>query len=720
MRKIKYKQQDITDCGATCLASLLSFYGKKFPIAQIRQYAGTSQRGTNLLGMIQAAEKLGLLAKAIKVAQKDILLIPTPCIAHLNIKNKWQHFVVIYKIKKKAISIMDPAVGRIEKWSYEKFFESWTGITLIASPGKHFISDSKEKSIYKEFLNLIKPHKSIIFQSLTGAILFSLLGISTSIYVEKLIDYVIPSGSENLLVILSIVLILIIALRTFIGYFKNLLILKTGQKIDAMLVLGYYRHLLKLPKFFFDTMRTGEIISRVNDAVKIRNFINNVAIDFIVNILIVVITLIVMTVYSIKIAVIVFASIPVYFLFYHLYNKLNKNTIRQTMENSAELESSLVESINAADTIKRFGIEKRFTSNTDQSFVKVLKSSYAVNKNSLIIKNVSDLFSALILITVFWLGTKEIFQNNLSTGELLSFYTLYNYLSAPIAALLMSNRNVQDALIAADRLFQIMNLEQEKFPKNNLDLNKLTNNSLEFKNVYFRYPGQLFELKNINIKTHGGKISAFIGESGSGKSTIFSLIQKVISPAKGIINVSDIDIDSFPKEIINSKIGLVPQNIILFKSSILRNITLSDDTADITKLYEIVDLLGMRSFIESLPGKLNTMVEENGENLSGGEKQKIAIARTLYHNPDIILFDEASSALDSHSEYYLKQLTLQLKEQNKNVILIAHRLVSIIHADIIYVLKNGEIIESGSHQSLLKNKKEYSKLWSLQNSHVFS
>lgn len=714
MKKIKFKQQDITDCGAACLASVLSYYGLRFPLARIRQYAGTGKKGTNLLGMIKAAEQLGLMAKAVRVSEEYFNSIPCPAIAHLNFQDRWFHFVVIYKIKKDKVHIMDPASGEIEKWAIEKFIKNWSGIILLISPGEHFKKGDKTNSIFQRYLKLLKPHKSILAQALTGAILYSLLGISTSIYVEKLIDFVIPSGNMNLLNILSISLFIIIIFRIIIGYIKSIYVLKTGQKIDAMLVLGYFRHLMKLPRLFFDTMRTGEIISRVNDAVKIRHFINNIAIDLMVNLLIVVITLSVMISYSFKIGLIVFISIPIYIILFKIYNRINKSTIRKTMENSAELESSLVESLNGADTIKYFAAENKFINRVDQKFVKLLDSSFSVNKNSFIIKNFSDLFSGLILIFIFWIGTKLIFQQNLSTGELLSFYTLYNYLAGPLAGLLMSNKSIQDALIASDRLFQIMDLEHEKFPEQSVDIEDMENNSVVFSNVKFQFPNQLFRLENLNITTRGGEITAFVGESGSGKSTIFSLIQKIYEIDEGKILISSNNLKTISKEVVRKYICLVPQKIKLFNDTIVQNIALNDNEADIAKINKIMEDIGMKNFIDSLPEGINTWVREDGNNFSGGEKQKIAIARALYREPQIILLDEASSALDSVSENYLKETTMKLKRKGVNVMLIAHRLSSIVHSDHIYVLKDGEIVEHGNHHFLLNQKSEYFRLWNLQ------
>jgi ABC-type bacteriocin/lantibiotic exporter with double-glycine peptidase domain len=283
-KKLKYKQHDITDCGAACLASVLAHHGLKFPISRIRQYASTDTKGTNVLGMVEAAEKLGLTAKGVKGPFESLFKVPKPCIAHIVIKDYLQHYVVIYKTSKKFITIMDPADGKFHQLKHNEFKKQWTGTLILLLPSESFEMGNHKTSIKKRFWQLIRPHSFIMSQALTGAAVFSLLGISTSIYVEKIVDYVLVDGNNNLLNLLSVIMIVILFLRIYLGVTKSIFTLKTGQKIDAVLILGYYKHLMKLPQRFFDTMRVGEIISRVNDAVKIRRFINDISLELIVSV----------------------------------------------------------------------------------------------------------------------------------------------------------------------------------------------------------------------------------------------------------------------------------------------------------------------------------------------------------------------------------------------------------------------------------------------------
>jgi len=303
---MRVKQRDITDCGAACLASVAAHYKLNLPIAKIRQFAGTDRKGTNVLGMIEAAQKMGFHAKGVRGDFDSLFKIPKPSIAHVVVKEVLQHFVVITKTTKKYIEVMDPGDGRFHKIPHEEFKKSWTGVLILLVPGETFKPKSEKVSSSFRFWNLIKPYKGVLTQAIIGAVLYAVLGLSTSIYVGKIVDYAIPSNNANLLNLLGIAMLIIIGVRFLLNIFQSVFVLKIGQRIDATLILGYYQHLLRLPQSFFDTMRVGEIISRINDAVKIRLFVNEVTVNLIVNVLILIASFMLMFTFYWKLAVICF------------------------------------------------------------------------------------------------------------------------------------------------------------------------------------------------------------------------------------------------------------------------------------------------------------------------------------------------------------------------------------------------------------------------------
>lgn len=712
--KIKIKQHDITDCGAACLASIAAHYGLKFPISRIRQYAFTDKKGTNILGIIEAAKKLGLEAKGVKGPFECLTEIPKPAIAHVVVKEVLQHFVVIYKVTDKYILIMDPGDGKLHKKSHEEFKKEWTGILVLLHPAETFQKGNLRKSTLKSFIELLRPHKSVMGQALFGALVYSILGLSTAIYVGKITDYVLVDRNINLLNLMGILMILIILLRTFVGSMKSILALKTGQRIDASLILGYYKHLLTLPQQFFDTMRVGEIISRVNDAVKIRNFINNVSLDLAVNLLIMIFTLIVMFVYSWKLAAITLVSAPLFILTYVLFNRLNKKYQRNIMESSAELESQLVESLNSIATIKRFGIESFANLKTEIRFVHLLKNTYTSAYGAIIANGGIEFISTGITIAVLWAGSNFVIDKEITPGTLMVFYSLVGYVLTPVGKLISSNQTIQDAMIAADRLFQIMDLEREQDETNKIILKPEMVGNIQFENVAFRYGSRKQVFESLNLSIHKNETTAIIGESGSGKTTLISLIQNLYPIQAGSIRIGDYNITQINNESLRQIVGTVPQQIELFAGSIIENIALGDFEPDMQKIMQLCDQLGIKDFIEKLPNAYLTQIGEHGVSLSGGEKQRIAIARALYKNPEILIFDEATSSLDSISEKYVKRTLSALAKEGKTIIIIAHRLSTVKHADTIIVLENGKMMESGTHDQLIHTEGIYCKLWNEQ------
>lgn len=706
------KQHDVTDCGAACLASIAIHYGLDMPIARIRQYASTDKKGTNVLGLIEAATRLGFSAKGVKADYDNLFSIPLPVIAHV-IQNNLPHYVVLYSIHSDYIEVMDPAYGEMQKLTHNEFRQKWTGVLLMLLPGDDFTAGTERISLEKRFLYLLLPHKSILIQVLIGAVFYTILGLSSSIFLQKIVDNVLPEGNTNLLNLMGTVMIIIILLQIFINYAKTLLTIKTGQQIDARLILGYYKHLLKLPQQFFDTMRVGEIISRMNDAVKIRAFINDVLIGFAVNIFILIFSFALMFTYYWKLALIMLIVIPLYAIIYYFSNKLNRSTQRKLMEKSADLENQLVESVNSVSTIKRFGLENFSNLKTEIRFVELLKTVYTSGTNSLLIGNASSFVSSIFSVILLWAGASFVLQNLITPGELLSFYAIIGYFTGPVIGLIGMNKVFQDARIAADRLFEIMDLEREK-TENRTEFTPDMIGDIEFKHVNFRYGTRVTVFEDFNIKIEKGKITAIVGESGSGKTTLLSLLQNIYPLQSGNIMIGEFDINYLTNESLRKLVGVVPQDVHLFAGNVIDNIAVGEMEPDMKRIVKICGQLNILDFIENLPQGFQTYLGENATTLSGGQRQRLAIARALYREPEILILDEATSSLDSTSEEYIHNAVSILREKGKTIILIAHRLSTVINADKIVVLNKGEMIEEGTHKSLLKHNGAYKEMWTKQ------
>jgi len=712
MRKgTKIKQRDITDCGAACLASIAAHYQLQLPVSRIRQYAGTDKKGTNLTGLIEAAGRLGFQAKGAKGTIESLVKIPLPAIVHLVLKSGLHHYVVIYKVTDKLVVYMDPTGGIIVKKSIEEFKTEWTGVVVLLLPDQHFVKGNEKESNIKRFWQLLAPHKTMMVQALIGAVIYTLLGLSMAVYVQKIIDFVLVDGNSRLLNMMSTGMIIILIFQMIINYFKTMISMRTGQMIDAHLILGYYKHLLRLPQRFFDTMRVGEIISRVNDAVKIRVFINDIAMNMLVNALIIGFSIAIMFLYYWKLAIIMLAIVPIYLVIYWISNRVNKKWQRELMENSAELEAQLVESINAAGTIKRFGLEGYASLKTENRFIELLRSIYNSSIKSFHLSNAADFFTRLFTISILWAGSYFVIRHELSPGELLSFYALIGYFTGPAASLISANKNIQDALIAADRLFEIIDLEIEVSSDDKVVLTPEIIGDIQFNDVQFRYGTRATVFNKLNLHISKHKSTAIVGESGSGKSTLLSLMQNLYPLNEGNITIGGLDIKYISNSSLRKVIGVVPQQTDLFTGTIIENIAIGDYEPKIERVIGLCNLLGINEFVEKLPGNYYTVIDEQGANLSGGQKQRIAVARALYRNPEILILDEATSSLDPVSEQKVLDALLWFKQQGKTIIIIAHRLSTIKNCDEIIVLQNGRLIERGSHDALITEETHYASLW---------
>lgn len=718
--KIKIQQHDQSDCGAACLASVMAHYDLKMPISRIRQITGTDKRGTNVLGLVEAAEKVGFACKGVKAVDEtgkpvtDVLSkVPKPTIAHIINAKGLPHFVVIYQVEKGGVVVMDPDSGNIKKWTQEELRERWTGILVLLVPNEDFVARDEKFSILTRFWFLFKPHRFTFIQALIGSLFYTLLGLASSICVQKIIDYVIPDGNRNLLNLICICMILATVLSTIIGYLRAKLMMRSGILINSRLILGYYKHLLSLPQSFFDSMRSGELISRMGDAAQINYFINNSLLGIVINVFTVIVAFALMFSYYWKLAMLMLLVIPVYTLIFWLYNRINRKIQRKQMEDAAELEVQLVESINSSGTIKSFGIESFTNVKTENLFVKLTRTGWDSGISGLMTDTASNTFSSLFVTMLLWSGTTFVLDGIITPGELMSFHTLTGYFMGPIIALVGENRVYQNAKIAADRLFEIFDLAPEDDTKN-MPFAKEQCGDIAFENVSFRYGKREEVLKKLSLKFRKGDVNAIVGESGSGKTTLISLLQKLYPIQEGRIFIGDMDLSHISSSDLRRVIGVVPQRVDLFNGTITDNILLDDYSPNWERFYKVCDEVGINEFTEKMPQGFQTSIGENGIQLSGGQRQRIAIARALYRDPEVLILDEATSSLDSESEKRIKNIVRHLKEEKKTVILIAHRLGTVMEADTIFILKNGTLIEQGTHPSLMKKGGAYAKLWHIQ------
>ena len=714
MRRVpRVRQHDVSDCGVACLASIARHHRQRVPIARLRQYAQTDKLGTTLLGLIRAAEQLGYSAKGVRATPASLHKAPMPTVAHVALASGGHHFVVVERADDLRVWLMDPDGGERRTETRACFDARWTGALLLLAPGAAQVGAPEVASRAGRVWQLVRPHRAALMQALLGALVYTLLGLSMSIYVQHLVDGVLADGRVGPLHVMTLAMLAIAIAQTLIGGLRSALMVHVGQHIDAALVLGYYGHLLRLPQSFFDRMRVGELTSRVNDAVKIRAFVGDVIVEAAANVLVVTASAAMMFSYDWRLAAWTLGLLPLYAGLYAIGARLNRGQQRALMERSAALEAQIVESLTAAGTVKRFGLEGHASLITEARLVRLFRSVGTTARTAIAIGNAGSLISRLGTIGLLWLGASRALAQELSAGQLMSCYALLGFLTGPALALVGFSRAVEEARAASDRLFEIMELDPET-QVTPVPLVREDAGDVTFESVSFRYGGRSSALTDVSFTCARGSVTAIVGESGSGKSTVASLVQRLYTVDQGRILIGAQDIAHVNITSLRKITGVVPQTIDLFAGSILDNLALGDGAPDIARVVRLCEEVGLREAIERMPQSWMTPVGERGVALSGGERQRMAIVRALYREPAVLILDEATSALDSANEQRILEVIHRVAAAGTTVIVIAHRLTTIAAAQHIVVLAGGRVVEQGAHAALVEAGGTYGRLWECQ------
>lgn len=705
------KQHDITDCAAACLATIAGQYGLKIPISKIREVAGTDKQGTNVIGIVKAAEALGLTAKAVKGNKETFFSkYPLPGIAHVIKEGGLLHFVVIHKITEKEIIIADPAEG-IVKYTPEEFFDIWTGVLILMVPNVSFEKGDKNKGTLSRFWKLLLPQKNMLSVIFLASLLITGFGIATSFYFKFIMDDVAGNSLSRTLTIISIGVVLLYVFKTILEYFRTQLTLHLSQKLDVLLVLGYYQHVLSLPMNFFGSHKTGEIVSRFMDASKIRDAISGATLTLMMDTIMAIGGGIVLFIQNKTLFFIALIILALYAAIVFAFNKPIRKANEEIMENNAQVTSYLMESINGIETVKAFNNERNAQYKTESLFIRFLNSALKNGNYANIQKSVTGALAAIGGVVILWVGTVSVLHGNMSLGQLITFNALLGYFLTPVQNLINLQPAMQTAIVAADRLAEILDLDPEKDEREN---NKLVHISLlqdiGISHLDFRYGTRNLVLQDINIQIGAGEKIALVGESGSGKTTLVKLLLHFYEWEKGEISFGNYNIKDINLETLRGRIAYISQDIFLFSGTIFENLAFGMDDVELQDVIKACEQSHANEFIEKLPLRYDTRIEENGTNLSGGQKQRLAIARTLLRKPDVLIMDEATSNLDTITEKAIEK-TINNLPDTMTVIIIAHRLSTIMNCNRIFVMDKGKIIEQGTHKELMAMKGHYSKLW---------
>lgn len=747
MRYTFVHQHDSTDCAAASLAMVCLHYKKEITITKLRDMMGTDLKGTNLVGLQKAANELGFTTAAVRVDRENFLSDFTlPCIAQVITKEGMTHFVVVFKkttikddearhkhvmeagkepegkthfwdkLKPKHedyVVIGDPAKD-LKKIPMDEFYQTFTGVLLLLNPTAEFKPGKvDQKSMFQRYIDLLMPQKKLFAFSILASIILTIIGIVSSLFNKILIDEILPYGLQTMLVMMVLVFSMVSITQILISYVRSIIMIYLSQKIDIPLMLGYFKHIYSLPMKFFATRKTGDITTRYSDAGTIKSIFTSIALSLFMDIAMALVTGVILfrmnsTLFG-MIIIMTIVSFLLVFVFRQPYKKINE----EAMQQSAVLNSQLIEGLRSVETIKSNATEDVEMENIEREYIRSMRisfrSSMLSNTQSIISSFISTGFNMLVT----YIGISQVLRGDTTYGAFMAFSTLSSYFTSPISDLVSLQYSIQEASISMKRLTEIMDYETEQQDEANYTKLDSMKGDVAFKNVTFRYGTRQPVLKNVSFTIPQGQKVALVGSSGSGKSTITKLLLKYYELEEGEITLDGVNINEYTNASIRRAIAYVPQNIELFSKSIYDNIRVSKMSASLEEVKEAAKKADAHDFIRKLPMQYYTYLEEAGNGLSGGEKQRIALARAFLKNSDFYILDESTSNLDFATENTIFDMIYH-KLKDQTMLIVAHRLSTVKNCDKIIVMDQGEIAEQGTHEELLAKQGKYYALWNMQ------
>ncbi|MGM9476848.1 peptidase domain-containing ABC transporter [Pedobacter sp. GSP4] len=723
-----YKQPDQMDCGPTCLRMVAKHYGKNFSLQRLREVSGINKEGVSLLGISEAAEKIGFRTIGSKLTLSQLADTEFPIIIHWN----QNHFVVLYKIKSERqragnksdylYYIADPAKGLI-KYNHTEFVKGWLsthnngesqGIALALLPTPDLYAQEGDKNNglnWSYLLRYLYRYKQLIIQLFAGLGVGSLLQLIVPFLTQSIVDIGINTRNLNFIYIILIAQTMLFLGRMSVDFIGSWILLHISTRINISILTDFLIKLMKLPMSFFDTKMTGDIMQRMNDQGRIQNFLTGSTLSIIFSMFNLVVFAVVLAYYNLNIFLIFLMSSALYSAWVIAFLKRRRDLDFKRFDLSSKNQSAIVQLISGMQEIKLNNCEQqkrweweRLQAGLFRFSIKSLSLGQIQQTGAFFINEGKN-----ILIT--FLVAKSVIDGNLTLGGMMAVQYIVGQVNSPIEQLLGFIQSLQDAKISLERLNEIQRMDDEE-PLDKTFLKELPlNKSITINNLSFNYPGAGNEpvLKGIDLAIPEGKITAIVGMSGSGKTTILKLLLRFYIPQKGEIKVGTTHIDQIGYRYWRGKCGVVMQDGFIFSDSIAKNIAVGDEHPDSDKLQHAIKMANISDLIESLPLGFHTKIGAEGNGISQGQKQRILIARAVYKNPEYIFFDEATNSLDANNEKVIME-NLEDFFRGRTVVVVAHRLSTVKNADNIVVLDKGIIVEQGSHAELTSTRGEYYNL----------
>ncbi len=714
-----YKQHDSTDCGPACLRMVCKHYGRTYSLGLLREKCFIDRQGVSLRGIADAAESCGFRTISVKIPFENkrgkaaLVRAPLPAILHWNDN----HFVVVYQVSKKKIKIADPAHGKLTI-DIQDFKKHWIkdgsrGIALLLEPTSKFEnSDFKSTNRIQSFQFLkryFKPHRQLFTQLLLSLLIATVFQLSFPFLTQSLVDIGIETKNINFIYLILAGQLMIFVGQTVVRFIQSWIVLHASVRINVSLIADYLFKLMSLPVGFFDSKNIGDLLQRIDDHRRIESFLTQSILTFILSIFNILVFGIVLLIYSLQIFLIYIISAVLYLLWIVLFLRKRKEIDYKAFSERSDNQDSLIEIIQGLPEIKLQGSENKrrnlwtqIQARLFQSQISALSISQYQDAGALFINQVKD-----ILIT--FIAAKGVIEGQMTLGMMLAIQYIIGQLNSPLQQLVGFIRSAQDAKISLERLSEV-HLTEEEEDNDMYKLKSLPDGDLELKNVSFQYT-EISEmvLQNINITIPRKKITAIVGTSGSGKTTLIKLLLQFYQPTEGQIFLGSQPLDDISAKHWRSRCGVVMQDGYIFSDTIANNIAESSDVIDFRKVLTSAQTANITEFINDLPLRYNTLIGSKGNGISAGQRQRFLIARAVYNNPEFVFLDEATNALDAKNEKVIME-NLETFLHDKTVIIVAHRLSTVKHADQIILLEKGKVVESGTHDELIQAGNNYFNL----------
>lgn len=699
-----YAQQSASDCGAACLVMIGSYWGKHFSVNRLRNLTNVNRTGASLRAIASAAESLGFASRPVKASFEKLAEQSLPAIAH------WEgnHFIVVYEITKQRVIVCDPAIGQLSL-SRREFQVGWTGFALLLQPTA-LLNDTKDETtnVWK-FFELIKPHYGVLLEVFIASVLMQLFGLVTPIFTQLLLDRVLVQRSVTTLNAVGIGMIVFGLFSIVMNGVRSYLLSHTANRISVSLLVGFIQHTFRLPLSYFESRYVGDIVSRIQENQKIQNFLTGQTLSVILDLLTLVIYLALMFWYSWRMALFVLFTVPPFFILALASTSILRRISREVFNAGAEENSYIIQSLTGIRTVRSLAVEQTVRWHWEELLNNLVKKAFHAQIIGIRLSILSGAINTFVNTSLMWFGAWQVIQGELTIGQLVAFNLLVGNVLSPFQRLSQLWNQLQEIIISTERINDVLDAEPEEDLQHQPRkvLGKLRGH-IRFQNVTFRYhpESKTNVLENLSFEIQPEQMVALVGRSGSGKTTLSKLILGLYPATEGKVFIDECDVSSISLRSLRTQVGVVDQDTFLFGGTIRENISIAHPEASLEEIIEAAKLAGADEFIQQLPMGYESEIGEGGGMLSGGQRQRLAIARALMGNPRLLLFDEATSHLDSESERII-QNNLKTILKGRTSVIIAHRLSTIRRADLILVLDGGLLVESGTHEELIAKQGHY-------------